>query len=202
MASRGECDHGGKCAKGRLFHSIELLRLKPHALCLSFRGVALRGGSAEEGERKKALTASRRGTGIKLGMPVPGDGQRLKHGRRGLELHQHNQDGSHGDRHCGMHGNADWAMVGSGCVRVEVRHLNDCQESEQNQTHHRQHGQRGELCAGVLAEMGVQSCQMANPYDKNTHNWTCFWEIRCSSAQRPVHAKEREDCQRLQRRFV
>lgn len=157
----------------------------------------------ERGRRRteKGLAARRRGTGVELRMPVPGDGLRLKYGRRGVELHQHNQEGSHGDRCGGVHGNADGAVVCSGCVGVEVRHLNDREESEQNQTHHRKDWQRGELCAAALAEMGVRSCQMADPYDKNTHYWTHFWGIRCSSGTDP-NTRKGGYCQRQQRRFV
>ena len=113
----------------------------------------------ERANRKLALEAFRRGTGKKLRMPMAGDIRRAQFGSGPLHGHENNDGSGHRYRSGGVHGNAERAMVGGRFNGVDVRHLNNGQEREQQQAHNRHQRQSAKLCVERVAEVILRCCQ-------------------------------------------
>jgi hypothetical protein len=124
---------------------------------------------AEANDRKLALEAVWRGACEELGMPVTGDCERFKYRNRTLDLDQHHRGSGHCNGRCRMDRDAQWAMVGGGVHRVDVRHLDYSQKCQQDKTHHGHQLQCTRLCAAFPAQKCLKSCQHTYPCSKNTH---------------------------------
>jgi hypothetical protein len=75
-----------------------------------------------------------------------------------------------------MHGDAERAVVSVGVDLVNVRHLNDGEQREQEQAHEGWHRQSSQLCAALSAPRCLKVCQRACPYFllpcfEDTHYW-------------------------------
>jgi hypothetical protein len=115
------------------------------------------------GQRKEALTASRRGTNEELGMPVHSDRDEFNPRRRNPNLHQHNSSGSHGNRSRRLHHDAQRATVGFALAGMQVRYLHNGQQRQQDKTQNHRQRQNARRCATFPAEICLESCQKSIP---------------------------------------
>ena len=86
-------------------------------------------------------------------MPDRSNRTYVENGRNSLDLNQHDGNDGSRDGRRGMQNDAKRAVVGVGVDRVDVRHLNDREQSQQRQTHTRRRRKpgalRGDHCASV-----------------------------------------------------
>jgi hypothetical protein len=82
-----------------------------------------------------ALSASGRGTGEELGVPLADDWTCVENGRRETYRNQHDSGCSHHDRSRGVHGNAQLAMVCSGFSLMDVHNLDNGEERQKDEAH-------------------------------------------------------------------
>jgi hypothetical protein len=96
----------------------------------------------EDGERKDALAADRRGPNKERGVPVPSDLTNVKRNwprRPDPDQDHHDQHDHHG--HDRVHRDAQCAVISIVIRRVEVRHLDNGKQRYQDQAHNRRHPQ-------------------------------------------------------------
>lgn len=103
--------------------------------------------------RNDALAAAGRGANEELGLPEAGNRVRLKNRCGGLKLDQDDNGGGYGDGRCRVHHDAERAMVGVAIDGMDVRHLNDGQQRQQNKTHHRECRKSPRFGAALCSEM-------------------------------------------------
>ncbi len=118
--------------------------------------------------RKEALAASGRGTNEELGIVMTNDGFGLNERRGNAHLHQDSCNLARLNRCRRVHRDAKRAMVGSSFIRVNVRHLGNCEQRQQHEAQDRDHPQshgtrKCSLCASVHADLGRKSCQKPSP---------------------------------------
>jgi hypothetical protein len=96
---------------------------------------------------------------------VPGTAYcvRLKDGRGTSHLNQNHDWRVDCDWDCRMHGDAERAMIGVGIDLVNVRHLNDGKQREQEQAHEGCYRQSSQLCAALSAPRCLKMCQETCP---------------------------------------
>jgi hypothetical protein len=93
-------------------------------------------------------------------MPIRQDGRtHCDHGRWRADADQDDDDGGHRDRRGRVHHNAEGAVVGVGIVGVDVRHLRNGQQGEQNQAHYRGSARCACPRASTAAGLCLQSTQ-------------------------------------------
>lgn len=103
-------------------------------------------------------------------MTNPGDDAGLENRRGGLDLDQHDDDGCDRDRRSRVHHNAERAMVGVVFDGMDVRHLDHCQQRQQDKAQHGYCRPGAWLSAAFSAEMCLQSCQTDDPCTKDTQD--------------------------------
>jgi hypothetical protein len=85
---------------------------------------------------KAPLAASGRRPRKELGMPIAGEGARLKDKGAGLDLDQDDDGRRDGDGGSRMEQDAQGAVVGIGIDRMHVRYLDNGKECQQDKAHH------------------------------------------------------------------
>lgn len=118
--------------------------------------------------RREALAACGRGTNEKLGFVMTNDGFDLNKRRKNAHLHQYSRNLGCLNRRRRVHRNAKRAMVGSGFIRVDVRHLDNCEQRQQHEAQDRDHAQSSGLrepglCTCVHTDLRLESCQKPSP---------------------------------------
>jgi hypothetical protein len=121
---------------------------------------------------KKALAVRWWRTCKELGVPMPDDRARLKDTGFTLNPDQNNDGRNSRDRGCRVHGDAQLAVVRIAVDRVDVSHLNDGQQRQQNQTHKSGCPESTRLPAAVFAHLRLKSSQLGVPNLKDTFHWT------------------------------
>ena len=106
-----------------------------------------------------ALAGEWRGTDEDAGVTLPDDGDGLNFGRRGSQLHDHD-DGCGGRDGCqGVHDNAELAVIRVRFVGVEVGRLGYGKERQKDKAQPRDHRQKVTATAAISAEECLESCQ-------------------------------------------
>jgi hypothetical protein len=114
---------------------------------------------AETEDRKDALTAGGRGACEELGAPIPDGRAGLDERRGGHSADQDNDRRNHRNRRGRMHRDAQLAMVGIAIGRMDVRHLNDGEERQQDQAQESHSSESARLLEAAPAEMCLQPAQ-------------------------------------------
>ncbi len=112
---------------------------------------------------KDSLAAGGRGAREELGMPVADDSVRLKNRGGDLDLDQDDHGRADRDGRRGVHHNAERAVIGIGVHRMDVSHLDYCEQRQQDKTHHGGNRQSAWLCAAIPAEVCPECCQTTTP---------------------------------------
>lgn len=129
---------------------------------------------AEKKTGKLALNDVRRRTGKQLRVPVPRDCLCLKNRQAGFKLHHHNSRRSHRHRRGRMQHNAERAMVRIRIHRVDVDHLNHCEQRQKHQTNDGRKRQSLPLRPPISAKKCLRTSEHTNPAALRIHIFGCI----------------------------
>ena len=93
-------------------------------------------------------------------MPVTKDRARFQDRNRGPDLDKNDDGGGHCDRGSGMHCDAQRTMVRVGLQRMDVGHLDDREEGQQDKANHRR---RHECSWSPAVPLLYALCQQHDP---------------------------------------
>jgi hypothetical protein len=125
--------------------------------------------SCRQEKRKDAGSAQRRGSNKERRMPARQNGfANGQDGSRNSYSDEDDCDGGYRNRRGRMHDDAQRAVVGGSFNRVNVRHLDDSQQREQEQTQKDDRARCARFWAATPAVLESKCCQKAAPCSKDT----------------------------------